>query len=55
MNTKTMNMLAGALFVFAGVVALTEGLFNTRASNICIGAALIVVGALYFVRRKKLQ
>ncbi|MCM1048145.1 MAG: hypothetical protein NC433_06960 [Clostridiales bacterium] len=54
MNIKTMNILAGVLFALAGVVTLLEGIFNTRASNICIGIALVIVGALYFVQRKKL-
>lgn len=55
MNTRVMHILTGTLFALAGILTLIEGVFNMRASNIFIGIGFVVVGCLYFIRRKKLQ
>ncbi|MBD5492935.1 MAG: hypothetical protein HDR12_00755 [Lachnospiraceae bacterium] len=55
MNTRVMHILTGALFALAGILTLIEGVCNMRASNIFIGISFVVVGALYFIRKKKMS
>ena len=55
MNTRVMHILTGVLFALAGILTLIEGVFNMRASNVFIGIGFVVVGALYFIRKKEIQ
>ena len=55
MNTRTIHILTGILFTFAGAVSLLDGIYHTRASNIFIGIAFAVIGFLYFKRKEKVQ
>ncbi len=55
MKTRTIHILTGILFTFAGAVSLLDGICHTRVSNILIGIAFAFVGFLYFKRKEKVQ
>lgn len=55
MKTRTIHVLTGILFTFAGAVSLFDGICHTRGSNIAIGIGFAIVGFLYFRRKKKAQ
>lgn len=55
MKTRTIHILTGILFTFAGAVSLLDGIYHTRVSNIFIGIGFALVGFLYFRRKEKVQ
>ena len=55
MKTRTIHILTGIFFTFAGAVSLLDGIYHTRVSNIFIGIAFALVGYLYFRRKEKVQ
>ncbi|MCH5249900.1 MAG: hypothetical protein J1E98_08200 [Lachnospiraceae bacterium] len=55
MNIRIMHILIGIFFLLAGVVTVLDGFYNMRVSNLFIGVAFIVVGCLYFARKREKQ
>ena len=53
MEKKTINIIAGVLFILAGWVTLIDGIYSTKISNICIGICFVLIGCLYFMKKKK--
>lgn len=55
MKARTIHIITGMLFTFAGAVSILEGIYHTRYSNIFIGIGFVLVGYLYFRRKEKVQ
>lgn len=52
MNSRVINIIVGVLFWISGLITLLEGFFHMRASNLCIGIGFLIVGLLYFMRKR---
>ena len=52
MNSRVINIIIGVLFWISGLITLLEGIFHMRASNLCIGISFLIVGFLYFMRKR---
>ena len=55
MKTRTIHILTGIFFTFAGAVSVLDGIYHTRVSNIFIGISFAIIGFLYLKRKEKVQ
>lgn len=55
MDNRIMRILIGIMFAVSGVVTVLDGIYNMRTSNLIIGIAFVVVGSLYFIKKKEKQ